>query len=114
MEELELLAKVPHYVPISSGKNWNIDELLERIWSYLDMIRIYTKPKGQLPNYNDPLVLPRDKRTVEWFCKRIHKGLLEQFQNAIVWGTSVKFYGQRVGLNHLLDDEDVVQIVKKI
>ncbi len=27
--------QVPHYVPISAGKEWNFDELLEKIWEYL-------------------------------------------------------------------------------
>jgi len=76
------------------------------------MIRIYTKPKGQMPNYNDPMVLPMDKRSVEWFCKRIHKGLLDVFDYAIIWGTSAKYHGQHVGLSHILNDEDVIQIVK--
>lgn len=113
MEELELLAKVPHYFPISSGKNWNIEELKEQIWNYLDMIRIYTKPKGQMPNYNDPLVLPRANSSVEYFCKRIHKDFASQMNYSKVWGTSVKFPGQHVGLAHILEDEDVIQVVKK-
>jgi small GTP-binding protein len=40
IEELEILDKVPHYVPISSRHGWNLDELLETIWGYLDMIRM--------------------------------------------------------------------------
>ena len=32
VEELELLDKVPHYVPISANKEWNFEELLEKIW----------------------------------------------------------------------------------
>ena len=46
IEELDLLDKVPHYVPISAKDEWNFDELMEKIWEYLDLIRIYTKPKG--------------------------------------------------------------------
>ncbi len=42
-----MLSQIPHYVPISAHKEWNLDELLERMWEYLAMIRIYTKPKGQ-------------------------------------------------------------------
>jgi len=114
IEELDLLSKVPHYVPVCADKEWNFDDLLEKIWLYLNMFRIYTKPKGQIPDYDAPVVLPRDKNTVQHFCLRIHKNLVEQFKYAWVWGTSVKHTPQKVGLDHPLNDEDVVQIVKKI
>ena len=45
MEELEILDKFPHYVPISAYLGWNIEELFETIWEYLSFIRVYTKPK---------------------------------------------------------------------
>ena len=51
---------------------------------------------------------------VEDFCNRIHKGIMKQFKYALVWGTSVKHKPQKVGRDHVLDDEDIVQIVKKI
>jgi len=50
IEELDLLSQVPHYVPIAAAQEWNFDVLLEEIWSYLNMKRIYTKPKGQVHN----------------------------------------------------------------
>jgi len=31
----------------------------------------------------------------------------------LVWGTSARHYPQHCGLGHVLQDEDVVQIVKK-
>lgn len=34
--------------------------------------------------------------------------------SALVWGSSVKHQPQKVGIEHVLNDEDVVQIVKKI
>ena len=46
IEELDLLDSVPHYVPVSAIDEWNFDELMDKIWEYLDLIRIYTKPKG--------------------------------------------------------------------
>lgn len=46
IEELDLLDKVPHYVPVSAKDEWNFDELMAKIWDYLDLIRIYTKPSG--------------------------------------------------------------------
>lgn len=36
------------------------------------------------------------------------------FFSALVWGSSVKHVPQKVGKDHVLNDEDVVQIVKKI
>ena len=30
--------------------------------------------QGKLPDYNDPVILPRRYNTVEGFCNRIHKG----------------------------------------
>jgi ribosome-interacting GTPase 1 len=34
--------------------------------------------------------------------------------SALVWGSSVKHNPQRVGKEHVLNDEDVIQIVKRI
>ncbi|ETO08232.1 developmentally-regulated GTP-binding protein 1 [Reticulomyxa filosa] len=90
-----------------------MQELLEEIWKELKMIRVYTKPKGQIPDLDDPVILSKDKCTIEDFCLKIHKRLAEEFNYAWVWGTSAKFNPQKVGKNHKLDDEDVVQIVKK-
>jgi len=92
---------------------WNFDDLLEKIWDYLKLVRIYTKPKGQLPDYTSPVVLPYSRTTVEDFCMKIHKNLIKEFKYALVWGLSVKHNPQKVGKDHTLEDEDVIQIVKK-
>ena len=114
IEELDLIYKIPHAVPISSHHEWNFDDLLEKTWEYLDLVRIYTKPRGQLPDYSAPVVLRRTRSSVEDFCNNIHKGILSQFKCALVWGSSVKHNPQKVGKEHILADEDVVQIIKKI
>lgn len=114
IEELDILYELPNVVPISASQEWNFDTLLDKIWLKLDLLRIYTKPQGQIPDYDEPVVLPRSKNTVREFCKRIHKTLLDQFKYAWVWGSSVKHNPQKVGLDHLLSDEDVIQIVKKV
>lgn len=114
IEELDLIYRIPHAVPVSGHHEWNFDDLLEMSWKYLDLIRIYTKPKGQLPDYTAPVVLRNSRRTIEDFCNSIHKGIMNQFKCALVWGSSVKHNPQRVGKDHLLSDEDVVQIIKKI
>lgn len=114
IEELDIVYKIPHAVPVSAHHEWNFDDLLEKSWEYLNLLRIYTKPKGQLPDYNAPVVLRRSHARVEDFCNSIHRGIMNQFKCALVWGTSVKFSPQKVGREHILHDEDVVQIIKKI
>lgn len=64
----------------SAHLEWNLDGLLEKVWEYLDLTRIYTKPKGMNPDYEDPVILSSKKRTVEDFCNRIHKDMLKQFK----------------------------------
>ena len=50
--------------------NWNVKEgLLDSIWKELKMIRIYTKPKGSIPDVNEPVIMKKDKGcTVNDFC----------------------------------------------
>jgi len=114
VEELDIVSEVPHCVPISAHHKWNYDSLLEKMWDYLKLVRIYTKPKGQLPDYEAPVVLQSGRCSVANFCDKIHRTLAKEMKYAIVWGSSVKHQPQRVGKDHILHDEDVVQIVKKV
>lgn len=40
--------------------------------------------------------------------------MAKEFKYAMIWGNSVKFTPQKVGKEHMLFDEDVVQIIKKM
>jgi ribosome-interacting GTPase 1 len=84
IEELDILDQLPNYVPISSQHKWNMEELMEEIWDRCKMIRIYTKPQGQIPDYDEPVILHSTNPTVEEFCNRLHKGIMAQFN----FGTS--------------------------
>ena len=44
-------------------------------------------------------------------CDAIHRTLKESFKYALVWGASARHVPQRVGLSHVVADEDVVSIV---
>lgn len=108
VEELDIIDKCPHYVPISAKDEWNFDELMQKVWDYLDLIRIYTKPKGQIPDYEAPVIIKRKHSTISDFCNSIHKTLLKDMKHALVWGTSAKHNPQVCGKDHQLNDEDVI------
>lgn len=108
-EEFINLSLEEDTILISCKNNWNIDDLKEDIWKRLDMTRIYTKRKGEFPDLDNPIVL-RNNCTVFDLCKEIHKDFYSDFKYALVWGRSAKHSPQKVGLNHVLEDEDVIQI----
>ena len=35
----------------------NLDRLLARMWEEMGLVRVYTKPQGQQPDFGDPVVL---------------------------------------------------------
>jgi len=114
IEEVDRLARLPHSIVISCELDLNLDYMIEKIWEYLALIRIYTKKPGEKPDLGpeDGIIL-RSSSAVEHACHALHRTLVAQFRYAIVWGTSTKFSPQRVGISHKLHHEDVVQIVKK-
>lgn len=40
IEELDLIYRIPHAVPLSAHHKWNFDDLLEKIWEYLSLLRM--------------------------------------------------------------------------
>lgn len=98
-------------VPISADADININALKDIIYEKLDFIRIYMRPKGGETDYEDPLITRNDSTVLD-ICNKLHRDMRKDFRYALVWGKSVKFGGQRVGLHHILQDEDVLTIIK--
>ncbi len=86
----------------------NLTKLKSEIWNNFNVIRVYTKAQGKLPE-KKPIVMKKDS-TVKDAVKEIHKEFLKHFRFARIWGKSVKFNGATVGLEHVLEDKDVIQI----
>lgn len=102
----------PDTLCVSAQKNINLDTLVRRIWDYLDLIRVFTQPRGQ-PIDPEPLVLSANRCTVKDFCEKIHTSILQTFKFAWVTGTSVRHYPSKCGLSHELHDGDIVTLITK-
>lgn len=84
------------------------EKLGEILFKTLEIIRIYTKqPNG--PVADRPLIL-RKGATVYDVAKSIHKSFVENFRYAKIWGPSAKYPGERTGLDHVVEDGDIVEI----
>ena len=112
IEEVNRLAHQDYTVVVSCELELNLDYLIACMWHHLDLMRVYTKKRGEFPDLEGGIVLRRGV-TVENVCKSIHRSLVNDFNFALVWGVSAKHAAQRVGLDHVLEDEDVIQVVKK-
>ena len=98
-------------VEVSANAGINMDSLKRRIYEELRFIRVYMRPKGGSTDYEEPLIA-REGDTVEDVCNKLHRRMRREFRYGMIWGKSVKFGGQRVGLGHILQDEDVLTIIK--
>ena len=97
-------------IPISAKKYTGLNKLKEMIFSELRFIRVYMKPVGESADMNEPLIL-REGDTVEAVCKKLHREFKDKFRYATVSGPSAKHDMQKVGLDHILKDGDVLTII---
>jgi len=97
-------------IAISAKEEFGLNELKDKIFSELRFIRIYMKPVGKQADFNEPLILKQGD-TVEDACKKLHRVFKDKFRYASVSGPSAKYDVQKVGLDHVLKDRDVLTIV---
>lgn len=108
----KLKSEMSNVLFIAADQGLHINKLKEEIFNKLELIRIYLKPQGRKADYNDPLIV-RKYSTVEDVALKLHRDFVRNFRKARIWGSSVKFPGQKVGLDHVLHDEDVLRIIVK-
>lgn len=132
LEFLDALAREPYTAVMSCELDLGVQDVVERIWKELRLMRLYTKRydisitfsfinlsdeyriyrKGEDPKFDEALIVRQDS-TIEDVCDQIHRTIKDTFKYAMVWGASARHVPQRVGLAHLVADEDVVSIVAK-
>lgn len=84
------------------------EALRNKIYDFLEVIRVYTKAPGKPADYSSPFTISRTG-TVEDLAYQVHRGLAESLKYARVWGESVHD-GQTVGREHHLCDKDLVEL----
>jgi len=86
--------------------------LRQEIYRRLNFVRIYMRRRTGETDFDEPMVV-RGGATIGDLCDMVHRGMKDEFRYAQVWGKSVKFGGQRVGMAHRLMDQDVLTIVTR-
>jgi len=99
------------WLPVSALQNIRINELKEKIFQKLNLIRIYLKKSIKANPDKQPLICQRGI-TVFQAAAKISQGLSQEIRGAKITGPSAAYANQFVGPAHILKDEDEVFFIK--
>ncbi len=95
-------------VPVSVLDDQSLESFRRAVWRLTGLIRVFLRRHGE--DVSEAVAL-RPPATVADAARSVHHQLEERCMGAHVWGPSARFDGQRVGREHELADDDVVEIV---
>jgi len=93
---------------VSAKTKENLEELKRLLFKRLDIIRVHTKSPGAKVDLTDPIILPKGS-TLKDAAESVHKDFKQKLRYAVVWGSG-KFSGQRASADHVLQDNDVIEL----
>ncbi len=105
--EARLRSNKLDFVLFSSLTKENLELLKEKIFLKFNKIRIYTKQPHK-PADKDPVIMPPNS-TLKQVADKIFHGFSAKVKEARVTGPSSKFPNQKVGVEHILKDKDIVE-----
>tara|TARA_B100001971_G_scaffold12702_1_gene10091 strand:- start:230 stop:1027 length:798 start_codon:yes stop_codon:yes gene_type:complete len=97
---------------VSAKTGEGIEHMKDFIFENLHFMSIYLKPQSKEADLIEPLIV-KDTSTVRDVCVKLHRDFVRKFRYARVKGPSAKFDWQRVGLDHVLMDEDLLTIITR-
>lgn len=95
-------------LPVSNKTGLGLEDLREKIFQSLEVIRIYTKIPGKEPDMKTPFILKRGSTVLD-LAEAVHRDLPRLMKNARVWG-SARYDGQSVMRDYVISDRDIVEI----
>ncbi|OGL42600.1 MAG: hypothetical protein A2161_01700 [Candidatus Schekmanbacteria bacterium RBG_13_48_7] len=104
----ELYGQKFETVCVSALDGSGLQDLKQRIYNNLHIIRVYTKSPGKQPDFNDPVVLNLGETVLD-FARQIHKDFAFNLKHAKIWGTGM-YDGQKVQRDFVLREGDVLEL----
>ncbi len=93
---------------ISAEASQGLEELRTALYKTLGVIRVYTKAPGKPPDRTSPFTPPEGCDVMD-LAAMVHRDFADNLKSARIWGTGV-FDGQSVKRDHVLHDQDVVEL----
>ncbi|MHA2244446.1 MAG: GTPase [Candidatus Hodarchaeales archaeon] len=95
-------------IPTSVLKREGFEGLEEKIFALLGKIRVFTR--NAIGDIADRPIILKKGSTVENAVEVLSKKMLKFFRFTRIWGRSAKFDGEKVGLDRVLQDGDLIQV----
>lgn len=95
-------------IPVSTTQRDGLETLRTKIFSLLHIIRVYSKIPGKKADREDPFTLKRGS-SVMTLAKAVHKDFSQNLKFARIWSQN-KYQGQKVNRDHILEDEDIIEL----
>ncbi|MFC2165009.1 GTPase [Acidobacteriota bacterium] len=93
---------------LSALQEEGLEELRERFFSILNVVRVYSKMPGKKAEKRDPYIFKKGETLMD-MAKSVHKDFAQKLKFARIWGTG-KYQGQKVNHEYLLQDEDIIEL----
>ncbi|MFW6159998.1 MAG: GTPase [Acidobacteriota bacterium] len=100
----------PHHnlILISALSGTGLSSLKEKIYSFLRILRVYSKIPGKKAELSEPFIFKQGSTLMD-MARAVHKDFAEKLKYARIWG-KVKFDGQKVTREYILHDEDIIEL----
>lgn len=95
-------------IPLSAKTGRNFDQLKQKVYERLDIVRVYAKPPGKPADLEKPFVMKKGS-TITDLARKIHRDFYDNLKSARVWG-GCQFDGQYVQHDYELKDGDLVEL----
>jgi len=95
-------------VMVSAKEGKEVKGLRQRVFSLLDILRVYSKRPGREADPSAPIILKQGSTVLD-LAKEIHKDFVAKLQYARLWGSG-RFDGQRVQRDYILQDGDIIEL----
>jgi ribosome-interacting GTPase 1 len=104
----DMYGKQMEIISATATEDQSLQQMAQRIFERLNIVRIFSKQPGKKVDLKDPFVLPIGA-TVEDLAVKVHRELAEKLRYARAWGED-KYDGQQIPRDYLLRDKDIIEL----
>ena len=110
LKDLVVLLEGPFVkLAVSASTGLHLQELRRRLFGLLRVVRAHSKVPGKKAEMDSPFALKLGSTVLD-MARAVHKDFAEKLDFARVWSKDGTLDGLRVNRDHVLNDEDVVEL----